>query len=100
MIDPEDCRDMAGVRAGIDELDAEIVKLLARRFRFIEAAARIKPRRDQVRDEPRKSEVIANARRAARQNGAPEELIGRLYEMLVEGSIAHEFDEFDARGGE
>ena len=96
MIEPEHCRDMAEVRAGIDVLDQEIVQLLSRRFRFIEAAARIKPRRDQVRDEPRKREVIGNARSAARRNGAPEELVGQIYELLVEGSIAHEFTEFDA----
>ena len=97
MIDPEDCHDMSQVRAGIDELDERIVTLLARRFRFIEAAARIKPERDQVRDEPRKRQVIDHAKTVARRNGAPDALVGQLYEMLVEGSIAHEFVKFDAR---
>ena len=42
---------MAEVRAGIDALDLEIVDLLAVRFRFMTAAARIKADRDAVRDE-------------------------------------------------
>ena len=58
MIEPEQCRSMAEVRAGVDQLDAELVTLLARRFRFMDAAARIKLSRDDVRDEARKAEVI------------------------------------------
>jgi len=50
MIEPELCCTMAEVRASIDELDDEIVGLLAKRFRFMDAAARIKESRDQVRD--------------------------------------------------
>jgi isochorismate pyruvate lyase len=52
---------MAEVRAGIDALDAELLRLLARRFAYMRAAARIKTRREDVRDEARKAEVIANA---------------------------------------
>jgi isochorismate pyruvate lyase len=97
MIKPEQCQTLAEVRNGIDDLDDEIVKLLVARFRFIEAAARIKPHRDDVRDDMRKAEVVERARVAALQAGIPDELIAQLYEMLVEGSIAHEFARFDAQ---
>ena len=97
MIKPEDCRSMAEVRSGIDALDDEIVKLLVTRFRFIDAAARIKPSREDVRDETRKAEVIERARAAALKAGIPDGLVARMYEMLVEGSITHEFARFDAR---
>ena len=40
---PEDCTTMAEVRAGVDALDAELVALLATRFGYMRAAARIKP---------------------------------------------------------
>ena len=46
---------MTQVRAGVDRLDREIVALLAERFRYMEAAARIKPDRNEVRDEARKA---------------------------------------------
>ena len=44
--------------------------MLGERFRYMDAAARIKPSRDRVRDEARKAEVIANvAARGALSEG-------------------------------
>jgi isochorismate pyruvate lyase len=60
-----DCTTMAEVRAGVDALDRDLVALLVRRFAYMDAAARIKPSRESVRDERRKAEVIANAEAAA-----------------------------------
>ena len=88
---------MAEVRAGVDALDAELVALLGRRFRYMDAAARIKPTRDSVRDEARKAQVIDNVRKAAVAAGVPGDVIGRIYELLVEASIAYELDKFDSR---
>ena len=51
------------------------------------------------RDEARKAEVIGRARSRARKSGIPEDLIARLYDLLIEGSIAYELAEFDARRG-
>jgi len=86
---------MIEVRRGVDLLDAEIVKLLGERFRYMDAAARIKPERGHVRDEARKAEVIANARDHARAARVPDAAVADLYERLVEASIAYEFDRFD-----
>lgn len=94
-LSPEDCQTMAEVRAGIDALDADLVRLLARRFGYMRAAARIKPDRNQVRDEARKAEVIANAADLADELGLPAQLITELWDKLVEGSIAYELDAWD-----
>jgi isochorismate pyruvate lyase len=94
---PADCRTMAEVRRGVDRLDEEIVALIGERFRYMDAAARIKPERDLVRDERRKAEVIARAEAEARRSGVDPGLAAGLYEMLVEASIAHELARFDAR---
>jgi isochorismate pyruvate lyase len=93
---PEDCQTMIDVRAGVDALDAELIALLARRFGYMRAAARIKPNRDAVRDEPRKTEVIANAVALAQAEGLPADLIGRLWEQLVEGCIGYELGQWDS----
>jgi isochorismate pyruvate lyase len=87
---------MAEVREGVDRLDEEIVALVGERFRYMDAAARIKPGREAVRDEGRKAEVIANARRLAAAAGVPVEVAENLYEILVEASIAYELERFDA----
>jgi len=94
---PEDCQTMADVRAAIDALDADLVRLLARRFGYMRAAARIKPERGHVRDEARKAEVIANSTALARELGLPVAVIAELWERLVEGSIAYELEAWDAR---
>lgn len=97
MIEADDCRTMAEVRVGVDALDEQIVTLLGARMRFMDAAARIKPRREDVRDEVRKAAVIANACATAERVGFPVVLASELYELLVEGSIAHELEQFDRR---
>ncbi len=94
-IKPGDCRTMAEVRHGIDLLDDEIVALVGERFRYMDAAARIKTERGAVRDEARKAEVIERARRNAARAGAPTHVIADIYERLVEASIAYEFARFD-----
>lgn len=86
---------MAGVRAGVDDVDRRIVALIARRFAFMDAAARIKPHREAVRDERRKAEVLSNVAAAAAEQGMDRSLVLRLYEELIESSIAYEFEEFD-----
>lgn len=94
--DPAQCRTMDEVRAGVDRLDEEIVRLLGLRFRFMEAAARIKPQREAVRDEGRKAQVLANVARLAREHEVPQDAAAELYERLVEASIAYELGRFDA----
>ena len=88
---------MAQVRAGVDQVDRDLIALLARRFAYMDAAARIKPAREQVRDEARKAQVIAQARAAAAAAGLPVGPIGDVWERLVEASIAHELAAFDRR---
>ena len=91
-----DCKTMTDVRAGVDALDRELVALLARRFAYMDAAARIKPERGHVRDEARKTQVIENARAEAVKLGLPDTVIAELWETLVEASIGYELGVFDA----
>ena len=86
---------MAEVRTGVDALDRELVALLARRFAFMDAAARIKSDRAAVRDEARKAQVIANASAAAAAANLPAGLAETLWESLVEASIAYELAAWD-----
>lgn len=93
---PAHCQTMVDVRAGVDNVDRALVALLQTRFGYMDAAARIKPTRDAVRDEARKAQVIANIRAEAAARGLPDELLMQLWEDLVEGSIAYELDRWDA----
>lgn len=99
LLAPEDCTTMAEVRAGVDATDRELMALLARRYGYMRAAARIKQSREQVRDEARKAEVIANARADAAARGLPVEALADIWDRLVESSIAYELELFDRRRG-
>jgi isochorismate pyruvate lyase len=97
MFEPEQCRSMQDVRSGLDALDREITDLLAKRFRYIDAAARIKQSRDQIRDEERIALVIEQVRSRAAAAGAPAMFIAKAYKNLIEASIEYELEKFDAR---
>ena len=90
---------MAEVRHGVDSLDRQIVALIGERFRYMDAAARIKPDRAAVRDEGRKADVLAKVARHAVSHDVPPAVAADLYERLIEASIAYEFDRFDATRG-
>lgn len=94
-VDPADTSTMAEVREGVDAIDRALVTLMARRFGYMDAAARIKPSRETVRDEDRKADVIANVKAYAAELGVPVPLAAALWEMLVENSIAYEFIRYD-----
>ncbi|MCF8472945.1 MAG: chorismate mutase [Sphingomonadaceae bacterium] len=95
-IEPIKCNDMTQVRAGVDWVDAQLVELLALRFGYMDAAARIKAQRAAVRDEARKQQVLAHVQNAAREAGIPVEVVADLWERLVEASIAYELEKWDA----
>ena len=98
-MNPESYTTMAQVRAGVDEIDRQLVALLAQRFAHMRAAARIKPERAAVRDETRKAQVIENARAEAERLGVPDQVIADLWDRLVEASIAYEMVELDRLKG-
>jgi isochorismate pyruvate lyase len=98
-IDPDQCQTMTDVRTGVDDVDRRIVALVARRFGYMDAAARIKLDRATVRDEARKAEVKEKVDAAAVALGVDRALMARIYEDLIETSIAHEFVVFDETRG-
>jgi len=86
----DQCTTMAEVREGVDALDRELVALLARRQTYMDAAARIKPKRDQVRDEARINQVICNVTAAAVPAGLSPRIAEAVWRVLIEQSIAYE----------
>lgn len=92
---PQDCETMRDVRAGVDQVDRELVAILARRFGYMDAAARIKPDRESVRDEARKAEVLDNVAREAETAGLEPARLRAVWNELVEQSIAYEVVRWD-----
>lgn len=97
--DPEACETMIDVRAGVDEIDRLLVALIARRQGYMDAAARIKPSRDVVRDEVRINQVLANVKAEAERQSLSWAIAEPVWREMMERCIAHEFDVWDATRG-
>lgn len=83
--------EMSDVRRLIDELDEELVALLARRQRQIERAARVKPALGIPANVPeRVDEVLAHVLGVARREGLSVEVAMNLWRALIDWSIQYE----------
>jgi isochorismate pyruvate lyase len=72
------------------------VALLAERQRYMDAAARIKTDRRQVRDAQRIEEVIGKVKAHASAAGLSSAIAEPVWRTLIERCIAHELDAWDA----
>lgn len=83
--------EMSDVRRVIDELDDELVALLAKRQRQIERAAKVKPALAiPARVPDRVDEVLARVLGAARREGLSVEVALNLWTTIIEWSIQYE----------
>ncbi len=69
--------------------------MLAERQRYMDAAARIKPDREAVRDAARIEDVVAKVKAAAREAGLSEDIAEPVWRLLIERCIAHEYGIWD-----
>ena len=82
---------MAELRAEIDRMDRELVRMLARRAAYIDRAIQLKQANGwPARIPDRVEEVVMNARAAAEAQGLDPDLIEHLWRQLVDWSIARE----------
>lgn len=98
-ISPEDCRRMEDVRIEIDRLDRILVELIAERTRYIEAAGRIKEAAEDVRLEWRIEDVVSKVIASAEDADLPAAIAEPVWRLLIDRSIAHEFEVWRAVRG-
>lgn len=100
---PEDCHSLAQLRALIDRIDRDLVRLLALRQSCIDRAAVLKvTERLPARIPARVEEVVERVREAAEQEGFDPDLTEVLWRRLIDWSIEREEAELarlDGRGG-
>lgn len=92
MVPAAGCQTMQDVRAAIDHLDRALVALLAERQRYIEAAARIKSRADEVRLPWRIEDVVAKVLAEAEITGLSKRIAEPVWRELIDRSIDHEHE--------
>ncbi|MFB4316691.1 chorismate mutase [Actinomadura sp. 21ATH] len=91
-------RDLEEVRARIDAIDGELVRLLAERQGAVKAAAAFKKDEGAVRAPGRVEQVVALARGRAREAGLEPAVAEAVWRAMVGAFIELELDEH-ARGG-
>lgn len=100
---PEDCHSLAQLRALIDRIDRDLVRLLALRQSCIDRAAVLKLTEGlPARIPSRVEEVVERVREAAEQEGFDPDLGEVLWRRLIDWSIEREEAELarlDGAGG-
>ncbi len=90
---------MEDLRTEIDRLDRLIVPMLLERIQLIAQAGHIKTDRNTVRDDWRIEDVVAKVKTEASKYDGDADYIEAVYRYLIEYSINHEFDIWDAVDG-
>jgi isochorismate pyruvate lyase len=82
------------VRAQIDSLDTEIVRLLAERGRYIAQAARFKRTAAEVAAPQRAAQVIGKVRTLAVAHDADPDIVEAIYHTIIARFTSAEMKEF------
>lgn len=83
---------LSNIRIEIDDIDRELIRLLAQRQRFVEKAGLLKPRGDKaaVQASDRVAQVIANRRKEALELGLSPDVAEDVWRSMIKAFIALE----------
>ena len=90
MKSPEECTNLAEIRAEIDAIDQQVIALLGQRFGYVKAAARYKTSETSVRAPERQEAMLKQRRIWAEGAGLDPDVIEGLYRDLVAYFISAE----------
>ena len=89
-----ECKSLEEVRANIDRIDDEIIKLIAERGTFVVQASAFKKDEEGVKDTGRVEKVIAKVRGKAQEYGAEPDMVEALYREMISRFVNMEMSEF------
>lgn len=78
---PAPLSQLSQLRAEVDQLDDQIVKLLGQRTRIVKKIGELK-KKGKIRNSCREEEIIYRLRKIAREQGMDEQIIERIYHLL------------------
>jgi len=89
--DPGDPESLAALRGSLDETDAQIVRLIARRFSLVEGIGAAKATEGRyLRDAAREGRVLEAVEREARAAGVSAHLVRRIFTEIMSQAVAHQ----------
>jgi len=95
MMKTEKCVTLEEARKKIDEVDEEIVKLIAMRNNYIKQIAHFKTSVEEVKAEDRINDVISRVRQQAIDLDLSPNLINDLYVRMIDAMVESEIAEFN-----
>ena len=90
-------KNMDELRKELDLLDNELIKLVSKRFKFIEQAAIIKDDISKIRDNERIESIIVRLRNLAEINDISPDIVEKLWRYIIELSIDLETEIFNKK---
>ena len=90
-------KNMDDLRKELDLLDNELIKLVSKRFKFIEQAAIIKDDISKIRDNERIEAIIVRLRNLAEINDISPDIVEKLWRYIIELSIELETEIFNKK---
>lgn len=94
----EDCQSMDHVRAEIDQLDAQLVDLMAERFTYVDRAWQLKQNPEDAVVPWRIQQVIDKVKARADEKGLPPELAEALWRQMIGWFIQYEEEQLREGG--
>jgi isochorismate pyruvate lyase len=91
MKSPSECSNINDIREAIDELDRQIISLLANRYGYVKEIVKYKdPDRDSIVAKERYLKVLKERRKLAKENGLNPDIIEDIYRQLINHFIEEE----------
>ncbi len=89
---PQDCESMDHVRTEIDQLDEQLIDLVAERFGYVDRAWQLKNNPEDATVPWRINEVIEKVRARAEAKGIPPQLAEALWRQMIGWFIEYEME--------
>jgi len=99
MKSPSACRNLDDIRAAVNAIDLEIVKLLGKRTKYALAALPFKTGVKSIGDPKHRRNLFAQRKEWAGKHGANEKLVQKIYQAIVDESKRVHLAGFRARRG-
>ena len=94
---PDECRNMADIRAEIDRLDYQVISLLSQRLAYVKAASKFKTSAANVKAPERFQAMLQQRRAWAESQGLNPDVIEKLYRDLVNHFIEEEMKHWQSQ---
>lgn len=83
--------ELKKVRKNIDNIDNEIIKLIASRFKEIHKVTKLKDNQDQIIDHERITHILKSVQSKAKKNKIDHEIITRIWQIFIQEAIKLEY---------